>query len=115
MNTYTTRATAVRGALRMGMITGAFCIEREDDGRFAIHSTPTDVVFADEPTSPVAFMWAFIDAHPEMSRKEQTRALKALGRFNEATVNTQVSRYYTAGGDRSRWYPIDKERKAARA
>lgn len=69
------------------------------DGKFAVYA------------SPVAFMWAFLDLNGS-DRKAATKALKEFGEFNPATVNTQVSRYFTAKGDRREWYKIDKARKA---
>lgn len=95
-------------------------ILRNEEGRFEIHNVADDCLPAPEldPTvmSPIAFMWAFIDANKAtMTRREMIAALRAMGRFNPATINTQMSRYHTAQGDRAEWYKIDKARKASRA
>ena len=64
--------------------------------------------------SPVAFVWSYIDANKATkSRKEMIHALRAMD-LNRNMVNTQVSRYFTADGDRAAWYRLDRERKAAR-
>lgn len=44
---------------------------------------------------PVAFVHAFCDAHPDLTRKQATAELMALG-INFSTARTQYQKWYTA-------------------
>lgn len=59
---------------------------------------------------PVAFVWAFLSANPDLSRKNQLAALIAMG-MNPNTMRTQTSRYYKAGGVKAAYLAAEKVKR----
>lgn len=87
----------------------------EDEQSDASTVVPTPVMPAASIVSPFAFIWAFLDLNSHLSRKAQIAVLKASG-YNENTVKTQVSRYYSVGGVKAAWLAKEKiKRDAAKA
>ena len=98
IQTYKTRATAVRGANRKGFTEKQITIGQDADGLW--FWTPTTQVATGEYKTPkldrggpVAQIWSFLASNEQMTRKEQIAALIAAG-HKPNTVKTQTSRFY---------------------
>lgn len=118
--TYSSKATAVRGAKRANLEVGTFTIEMKDD-RFMIAPVAIEPVIVEvvaEPVveaqpqvvnvtlksivtnnpstivKPVDFVHAFLDAAPDLGRKQAIIALVEAG-INYATARTQYQRWFT--------------------
>ena len=104
IETYASKATAVRGAKRKGLV--EFEIEKADDGRWALLEYVADEVkkmagvamlHRSQFSGPVAYVHAFMDANPEMKRRDAIKTLVENGVASH-TAATQINRWKHRNG-----------------
>lgn len=157
---YNTMKQAKRAVKDLGLVVGAFTIDRDEGGKFVIVNASVDietdndgegedlhgepggdegaviepidpepvVVVQPSPTAgaavlpepaivmptaeatPFAFIWAFLAANPDVSRKRQIEAMVNHG-INPNTVKTQVSRFVKHNGDKAALLASEKAKR----
>lgn len=110
---YATKATAVRGATRANLAADAYSVSRNEDGRFVItlvekvkakkekapkeRSKMYKELYSRERSTvikPFNVVHSFLDANPDMKRKDAITALIEQG-VNFSTARTQYQRWFT--------------------
>lgn len=100
-SSYASIDNARKAVKRVGIAFDAVTFSAQADGRVAVVAI-----------HPVSFVWSFLAANSDLSRKAQIAALIEFG-LNPNMTRTQTSRFYVTGGDKAAWNAIEKERRNA--